>query len=281
MLALATPAALLEIDVGGANARAWPAPLAATLLALRPLGLLALPDSRLAVFTRSSGLVLVSAAGDKLLRYEKSHGLPSNTTYGLAVDDAGGLWTGGTNGLVRLDLATPATVFDERNGPGPGGMRSFSRHDGVFYAGVVDAVHQLVAADPATGAPARFAPIPGPSATVNDLASHPLGLLVATTNALHLYRPESGFRPLLQRPEDLGVVWTSPWAVDLTGVARAGKNDLEIEVTNLWPNRLIGDAALPPDRRLTVTNVKKFDKPGLPLLSSGLLGPVRLLMQEP
>jgi len=58
-------------------------------------------------------------------------------------------------------------------------------------------------------------------------------------------------------------------------------------VTNLWVNRLIGDAALPPDRRLTKTNirietgertVKPFEGYGSkdPLVTSGLLGPVRL-----
>jgi hypothetical protein len=51
-------------------------------------------------------------------------------------------------------------------------------------------------------------------------------------------------------------------------------NLLEIRVVNLWPNRLIGDAALPKEKRLTRTNVE-FDK-NTPLLESGLLGPVTL-----
>jgi hypothetical protein len=55
-------------------------------------------------------------------------------------------------------------------------------------------------------------------------------------------------------------------------------NVLEIDVVNLWPNRIIGDAALPPERRLTRTNInyKKDD----PLLESGLLGPVTLQVIE-
>jgi len=76
--------------------------------------------------------------------------------------------------------------------------------------------------------------------------------------------------------QDLGVVWTAPWRVDITRAARAGVNQLAIEVVNLWPNRLIGDAQLPPDRRRTTTNVRKFAQPGLPLLESGLLGPVTI-----
>ena len=75
---------------------------------------------------------------------------------------------------------------------------------------------------------------------------------------------------------DLGVIWTSPWRVEITDALKPGSNDLKIEVVNLWPNRLIGDARLPKEQRRTVTNVEKFDKPGAVLLESGLLGPVTL-----
>ncbi|ACU06077.1 glycosyl hydrolase [Pedobacter heparinus] len=72
--------------------------------------------------------------------------------------------------------------------------------------------------------------------------------------------------------KNLGVVWTAPWHVDISPALKTGQNRLQIEVINLWPNRLIGDAALPKEKRITNTNIvfKKEDK----LLSSGLLGPV-------
>ena len=73
---------------------------------------------------------------------------------------------------------------------------------------------------------------------------------------------------------DLGVVWTAPWRVEISSAVKAGANDLEIEVVNLWPNRLIGDARLPKEQRRTVTNVEKFNQPNTALLESGLLGPV-------
>jgi hypothetical protein len=76
--------------------------------------------------------------------------------------------------------------------------------------------------------------------------------------------------------QDLGVAWTAPWRVEITKAAKAGANELAIEVVNLWPNRLIGDARLPEEQRKTKTNVRKFERPGLPLLESGLLGPVTL-----
>ncbi len=46
---------------------------------------------------------------------------------------------------------------------------------------------------------------------------------------------------------DLGVVWCAPWRVEITSAARSKGNRLEIDVANLWPNRLIGDEQLPPD----------------------------------
>ena len=75
--------------------------------------------------------------------------------------------------------------------------------------------------------------------------------------------------------KDLGVLWTRPFRVEITGAVRPADNVLEIAVTNLWPNRLIGDAALPPEKRFTRTHVTKFTK-NAPLMPSGLLGPVTL-----
>ncbi|MEI7901458.1 MAG: glycosyl hydrolase [bacterium] len=96
----------------------------------------------------------------------------------------------------------------------------------------------------------------------------------------------------------LGVVWTAPWRIEITGALKSGANELEIEVANLWPNRLIGDSTLPLDKRFTVTNVRTYDsmasgtfdckkcaerkttgKPAV-LQASGLLGPVTLRAAE-
>ena len=85
--------------------------------------------------------------------------------------------------------------------------------------------------------------------------------------------------------KDLGVVWCPPWRVEITDAAQPGENVLEIDVVNLWPNRLIGDGKLPPEKRLTKTNVLKFynlAKQGEePLWESGLLGPVTLATTDP
>jgi len=74
----------------------------------------------------------------------------------------------------------------------------------------------------------------------------------------------------------LGILWKTPFRVDITGAARAGANDLEIRVVNLWPNRLIGDQMLPENRRITWTSVHLYQT-NSPLLPSGLLGPVQII----
>ena len=80
--------------------------------------------------------------------------------------------------------------------------------------------------------------------------------------------------------KDFGVVWCAPWRVDVTEAIKPGANALEIEVINLWPNRLIGDGKLPPEKRLTQTNIDGFYSGEHNLLPSGLLGPVRLMKTE-
>ncbi len=47
--------------------------------------------------------------------------------------------------------------------------------------------------------------------------------------------------------KDVGLLWHSPFRADITAAARPGTNRLEIQVTNLWVNRLIGDEQLPPE----------------------------------
>jgi hypothetical protein len=97
--------------------------------------------------------------------------------------------------------------------------------------------------------------------------------------------------------KDLGTLWRPPYRIDVTNVLRAGENELEVAVVNLWPNRLIGDELLPEDSdrhangtlkawpdwltagqrsptgRLTFTSWRLWRKDDA-LLPSGLLGPV-------
>ncbi len=115
----------------------------------------------------------------------------------------------------------------------------------------------------------------------------------------------------------LGILWKPPFRVELSKAVRQGANRLVVKVTNLWPNRLIGDEQEPEDldwgptkpwkagnikgnpgkplqtlpdwlvkgqprpskERYTFTTWKFYEKDS-PLLPSGLLGPVQLLAPQ-
>jgi hypothetical protein len=79
--------------------------------------------------------------------------------------------------------------------------------------------------------------------------------------------------------KSLGTVWAPPFRVEITDAAKPTDNLLEIEVVNFWPNRIIGDQSLPEAQRLTRTNIRKLTA-GTPLMPSGLLGPVRILLRD-
>jgi hypothetical protein len=75
----------------------------------------------------------------------------------------------------------------------------------------------------------------------------------------------------------LGIVWKPPFRVDVTPALRAGDNRLEVKVTDLWVNRLIGDMQRGIAAKCTFTDPQPFYQPSSPLLPAGLLGPVRLV----
>jgi len=78
---------------------------------------------------------------------------------------------------------------------------------------------------------------------------------------------------------DLGILWRPPFRVDVTAALKRGRNVLTIRVADLWPNRMIGDAALPVTERFTWSSYEPFTR-DTPLLKSGLLGPVKLQTAE-
>ncbi len=93
----------------------------------------------------------------------------------------------------------------------------------------------------------------------------------------------------------LGILWKTPYRVDVTDAIRPGANELEVKVVNLWVNRQIGDERLPEDSERNPNGTLKkwpewLGKPSPtgrfaftswrlwkrdePLVPSGLLGPV-------
>lgn len=73
-------------------------------------------------------------------------------------------------------------------------------------------------------------------------------------------------------------LWCEPYCCDISGVVKAGRNELRIEVTNTWRNRVIYDLGLPEKERKTriLYQPRYNPKPTDPFVPSGILGPVLL-----
>ena len=74
---------------------------------------------------------------------------------------------------------------------------------------------------------------------------------------------------------NVGTEWRAPFLIRIDRRLHAGDNGVEIQVTNLWPNRIIGDMQPSATTRYTHTNVRAYSA-GSPLLPSGLLQPVTI-----
>ncbi len=77
--------------------------------------------------------------------------------------------------------------------------------------------------------------------------------------------------------KEAGILWKLPFRVDVSNLVQPGVNTLEIEVTNVWNNRLVGDQNSATEDRITRTNMSSKFNPKSPLLPSGMLGPVSLI----
>ncbi len=79
--------------------------------------------------------------------------------------------------------------------------------------------------------------------------------------------------------QSLGIVWKTPFRVNVSEVLKEGDNSIEIRVTNLWVNRLIGDQQPDAGEKITYTTMR-FYAADSPLLPSGLIGPVTLVRKS-
>jgi hypothetical protein len=103
-----------------------------------------------------------------------------------------------------------------------------------------------------------------------NMAGKPVSLRLGKVRDLALVRLNG---------QQIGTLWKAPWTIDVTSAVRPGVNKLELEIVNVWNNRLVGDSHLPPDERQTFLAVDTMPKNAL-LLPAGLLGPVTLEAAE-
>jgi hypothetical protein len=79
--------------------------------------------------------------------------------------------------------------------------------------------------------------------------------------------------------KNVGIVWKKPFRIDISDALKTGSNTLEVKVTNVWVNRLIGDAQPGSGAPKITFTTMPFYKADAPLLPSGLLGPVTIVSQ--
>jgi hypothetical protein len=78
---------------------------------------------------------------------------------------------------------------------------------------------------------------------------------------------------------ECGTVWTTPFRVEVTEALKSGENEVKIDVTNPWHNRLVHEASLPEGQRTVWMNAP-YRMTEQPLLPTGLLGPVTLQVER-
>lgn len=77
----------------------------------------------------------------------------------------------------------------------------------------------------------------------------------------------------------VATLWKAPFKVDISEYLLKGTNKLVVRVTNLWRNRLIGDAQA--GAKATTFTSLPFYTADAPLFPSGLIGPVELSIERP
>lgn len=115
-----------------------------------------LDDSTFAVATSQYGLIVSSDDAQSIRRIDRDTGLADNAILSLFTDSDGGLWAGMNSGVVQIAHQSPVTVFDGTNGPTPGTIDAWFRHQGTVYAGSFDGVYKLLPPDTQAGLPPRF-----------------------------------------------------------------------------------------------------------------------------
>jgi len=77
--------------------------------------------------------------------------------------------------------------------------------------------------------------------------------------------------------KEAGILWTSPYQLEISKFLQPGKNKVEILVTNTWRNRLIGDELNPSGRQSWYNS--PYSLKNKPLLPAGITGEVKILIR--
>jgi hypothetical protein len=194
---------------------------------------------------------------------------------------------------VPLHLEPYGTTFVVFRDAAKAVSRTFPEAKEVVVAGVDEALSKdwTVSFEPNRGAPetAQFEQLSSWSESADPGVKYYSG---SATYSKTIEVPASAFAPGAHLWLDLGdveniaevgvngkfqgIVWKAPFRIDVTHALVPGSNQIVVQVTNLWVNRMIGDQQPWALKKYAFADFTPY-KADSPLLPSGLLGPVQLL----
>jgi diguanylate cyclase (GGDEF)-like protein len=197
-------------------------------------GGVALRDGRLVITTRQHGVAILDANGALEQIIDTAAGLPDAVVNEPKVDREGSLWLAMEGPLVRIDLASPVTVFDARRGL-RGGAGDVARHAGKLYAATT---HGLYAVE-ANGVATRVA---GMEEGAWRLLQVDDELLIGTVKGIYRVTPGGALELMIENDGSVYDLTRSPsdpsrvWLAQGDGVASIRKSDGKWQFEGVIPN---------------------------------------------
>jgi signal transduction histidine kinase/CheY-like chemotaxis protein/methylphosphotriester-DNA--protein-cysteine methyltransferase len=157
-----------------------------------------LPD-HFALATLRGGVIIMNSSGQISHRFHKENGLQDNTIYYIFEDKDGNLWLALSNGITRIELASPLTIYDRPSGL-PGLALAVVRHeaDNNLYVGTSGGLFKYA---PKGQAVEVFKPVPEIPGNCRDLLSTGPSLLAATSD---------GVWSITEKPDQIQKILTAP-----------------------------------------------------------------------
>jgi PAS domain S-box-containing protein len=142
-----------------------------------------LPNGTIALATLRGGLAIIDRHGHFLQHIDQDAGLRDNTIWALSSDREGGLWLALNDGLVRVEMPSPLSLYAENLGI-QSNVESILRHQGQLYAATGLGVYYLqTSATP--GKPSVFRAVSGIASQAWYLLSAGKILLAATSTGIY------------------------------------------------------------------------------------------------
>ncbi len=175
-------------------------------------------DSIIALPTSLGGVVIIDRKGDLLQIIDKNHGLLDNAVYFAAPDRQGGLWLALGNGLSRIEISAPLSVFDDQTGL-QGDVLDIARNRDRMFSSTGTGVYYL------NSDARKFQPVVGITGNCNSLFSDGDYLLATVFhNGVYLIQ-EDGATPIVKLSYP-GHILRSAQDSSLVYVSRANEQGL-------------------------------------------------------